>query len=490
MKKKSKTEKAFKNLYVQEGLYEHLRQKEKPRLLDHFLEVIDLVNRRKFWYRDIDFVPLSRKALEDMMNWRNCQEVMDNLIDGNILERTESYGTGKCYGYRIREEWQNDICIFVKSRKELKTGVVGIHGEEDYQADYDNALTIVKHQYENLRMLNINEDEAQAQMRIWFEKFRVKSISSSSDPSFSPADGTILGSVSSSDNTLTHDWEYYSSDSSIEGYYTASDNDNSGISNNTISNINNTGIEEGDIDTSVSPIYVPTNKEEKNITYTYNQYNQDRLWIKSLTNEELTFSRDRQGRLNTNITYCPRRLRPFLKVEGIEKLCLVDISNSQPLLINILLKQHNLEHVSDVQEYKKATEEGQLYKILMQRLGLHEWKKDEFKEAFFKNVFYSKRKYPSAEGDVVRTLYPTVWEFVNSYKNTPRCTELARQMQREESSIMIDNVSAILNLRGIWHLTIHDAVLCDNKHKEEVKQIMKEQFNVRGLNPTIDSKLL
>ncbi len=475
MKEKGTVEKRVHTFFVQEKLYETIKSKYNPKQLDCYWYMFDRINRVMFTYRDLEYVQLSSKILQWIFGWRNYTEVIQNLVYGKYVERT-FYRAGKCYGYRIAKEYADDKCIFIQGTKKLK------HFEID-QEKYTRDVTI-NHQYANLERLSIERDEAAAYIEAWHEKFCARANSSTTSfcspyPSFSKPDmdNNLISYVIDSTQSIYND------------YYEAYEPKPMDIKE----------INKRKEDRRQIPPYVTPNKifkinidetDPKIVNYTYGRYNQDRLWVSSLTNSDYVFRRDKQGRLYTNVVNCPKRLRRFLRVDGIEELCIVDIANSQPLLLNLLLGQYRLGDVEDVKRYRKDTEEGKFYEKLMHVLGLHDLKRGEFKVDVLKHGIYSKYRYESDVMTALKVLYPTVWEFIISFKNTPRSTELPLMMQREEAQLIIDNISPRLHDMGIWHLTIHDAILCDCDSRHDVCKVMIEEYSLKGLTPMLDVKKL
>lgn len=204
------------------------------------------------------------------------------------------------------------------------------------------------------------------------------------------------------------------------------------------------------------------------------------------------------GRVHNNITNLSKKIRPFLRYNN-QQLIEVDISNSQPLLFNILIDSY-LKEVStisnflpyvphsDISLYKRLTEEGKIYDYLMDKLNIKE-DRDEFKIRFFSKVFYSRENdnYVPEERKMFKALFPNVAKIISKYKKEDY-RDLAIRLQKIEADIMIKKVVPELEKKKIFVLTIHDSVLILPEQELIVKKIIINEFQKFGLHPTLKVK--
>lgn len=220
--------------------------------------------------------------------------------------------------------------------------------------------------------------------------------------------------------------------------------------------------------------------------------------ISMILEEDFYMTRsDGSGRIFTNLTSIPRELRECIYIKDNEKLCEIDISNSQPFLFNkFLLENFNYEDdifgdkYNDVKLYIDQTSKGILYDDLIK---LWDYKDDRnlFKKEFFGTIFYCKvtSNFRYEYSKKFSELYPNVMELIikmkeGNYKN------LAIQLQKIESDIMIFKVCYRLSKEapGVWFATIHDSIMCEKKDKEFILMIVKEEFNKQNMFPTLKIK--
>jgi hypothetical protein len=80
-------------------------------------------------------------------------------------------------------------------------------------------------------------------------------------------------------------------------------------------------------------------------------------------------------------------------------------------------------------------------------------------------------------------LFPTFLMYINKLKEKGYKT-VAQDLQRKESSVMINKVSIRLINEGIWFLPIHDCILAKEEDEELVKKIiLNECLLATGMVP-------
>ena len=204
------------------------------------------------------------------------------------------------------------------------------------------------------------------------------------------------------------------------------------------------------------------------------------------------------GRVHNNISNLSKKIRPFLRYNN-QQLIELDISNSQPLLFNILINSYQSDNTttsnflpyvphSDISLYKRLTEEGKIYDYLMEELNIEE-DRDEFKIRFFSKVFYSRENenYIPEERKKFAVLFPNVAEIISAYKKDDY-RDLAIRLQKIEADIMIKKVVPELEKKEIFVLTVHDSVLVQPENVEVVRNIILIEFQKFDLHPTLKVK--
>jgi hypothetical protein len=146
------------------------------------------------------------------------------------------------------------------------------------------------------------------------------------------------------------------------------------------------------------------------------------------------------------------------------------------------------EYPADVEKWLRLVESGNLYDELMREMGWAPDRRDEFKSNEFFSVLYGNptnfgwRKTragsllpPSELKPILAKNYPTVWAFIVAYYNRFGHGELSREMQRQESRLMILGVCGKLvrEYPECPIVTVHDAILTPQPWVETVSTAIK-----------------
>lgn len=227
------------------------------------------------------------------------------------------------------------------------------------------------------------------------------------------------------------------------------------------------------------------------------EYNSAKIAIDKFLNKDFFFYSDEYGRIHSNVTNLKSNIRKFLLYKG-NTLYNIDIVNSQPLILLILLFSKTQSHLhpirctfsnfayklgGDLHHYKTLVEEGKLYDFIMEKTG--DTDRELVKTNLFREVLFGKRV-----SKFFADLFPTIAEMlVNIKKGDYR--KLAWNMQRAESNLIINRICRRIMQEhpDCFISTIHDSILTTQENILIVKQIMQEEFKVVGLNPKIRVEL-
>jgi len=209
-------------------------------------------------------------------------------------------------------------------------------------------------------------------------------------------------------------------------------------------------------------------------------------------------------RLDTNLTGMLAGLRQFIK----GNYCHIDLSNSQPFLLAMLLKaitEDNSAVLSvskmdfrkafgsrvildvstmlDLEELKRFSAraaQGTLYNLYINsQVDRKESKDNFFKVLYSRNLTYTKDGKAVAvfgkEKKIFAYKYPSIAKALMLLKRKDH-RNLSIYMQRLESFIFIDNIAKELVEEGIIPLTVHDSVIIKNEDSGKAQQIIKTAF--------------
>ena len=191
-------------------------------------------------------------------------------------------------------------------------------------------------------------------------------------------------------------------------------------------------------------------------------------------------SRCDYGRFHSNFTQLHKGVRKKLRY-GTEKLIGVDVKNCQPALLPFVLANNDTsQDTLKMNQFidKTGTSTGQFYEKMMESTGKTSLTRDEIKKLYFQSIYGSIKK--TKESDVFKMLKKISPEYMEILLRIKKddYRELARQLQRKESKIIIDTCCASL-MRNYPHLpiiTIHDEIMTTEECREIVRMEMMKSF--------------
>jgi hypothetical protein len=196
--------------------------------------------------------------------------------------------------------------------------------------------------------------------------------------------------------------------------------------------------------------------------------------IDMIVDKNFFFEPDKNGRLHHNFTSLAKDLRQFVLMEGEHTMEGVDIANSQPYLLSVILQDRMKDEWSDeLEEYCEFTREGNFYEDLMEITGNKN--RDAFKKNVFTLLFSEIEDMKGATCDALANNFPTVFNFLVEMKEEHGYKSVANLLQKTESNLMF---KCMLNCfkAGIKVLPIHDSLYSSEANKYRVKQIMIDTF--------------
>jgi hypothetical protein len=218
------------------------------------------------------------------------------------------------------------------------------------------------------------------------------------------------------------------------------------------------------------------------------KYNILYLSLRTIDEGDLFFRRNEtNGRIDTNLTSLKSEYKQFIKTPNLWQ---IDIVNSQPFFLSLYLnslKDKNLIDKVELQKYILWTSTGSFYEMFTEEYFKSSGKKlnrKDVKEIMF-CIFYSKNGNFVTQKSIFRSLFPTIMDFIENEKKVSH-REFSIKLQRIESSFCIDVICKELDKRDIKYYTIHDAWLINEKHINDVNNIIVEKFNNKfGITPQL-----
>jgi hypothetical protein len=201
-------------------------------------------------------------------------------------------------------------------------------------------------------------------------------------------------------------------------------------------------------------------------------YLKNLLSIESIQDGTLFYVEDDYGRLHTNFTVLKKIIRTdYVKIQG-EEVEELDIPNSQPTFLAILLKEKgfHLQYPEAYEFYKNIVKEGKIYDMLAEEMGIE--RKDCKQKMFY--VLFGKNKWDSKIDRAFKKFFPEVFEWmVNEKRVANDHRTISHELQRRESKLIFDTIIYRIKkeIPQIKLFTVHDSILFPKKYKEKVDDI-------------------
>jgi hypothetical protein len=192
-----------------------------------------------------------------------------------------------------------------------------------------------------------------------------------------------------------------------------------------------------------------------------------------------------------SITNLKREYRKFVLIDN-KPIIEVDLVNSQPTFSVGFIKgvyfnatrlgNQDTQLPSDFLLYEELCCNGQFYEAIAEKAGivLTEENRSDFKEDFFKNIFYSRinvKDNPIKRA--FKELFPNVYQTIKGIKSLGY-KKFATWMQDFEADLMVFAVYKQLLDENFKVLVLHDAILCNSlETAKRAKDLIREQFKCR-----------
>lgn len=195
------------------------------------------------------------------------------------------------------------------------------------------------------------------------------------------------------------------------------------------------------------------------------------MWVaESIKQGQHFFTTDNYGRLHTNFTILKKVIRNGCITHSGQAIDEVDITNSQPLFLTVLMRQEGVDikyanFVSDVRS-------GKIYETLQKYSGLTRKKS---KELCFQVLYGANTSSP--QNRVFRNVYPDVWQWIKSWKHGQgQYQALARKLQQMESQWVYETLMPKLRqvLPYTPFFTVHDSVYFPSDRRKTVVSVFNQ----------------
>ncbi len=216
------------------------------------------------------------------------------------------------------------------------------------------------------------------------------------------------------------------------------------------------------------------------------RYTSRMVSIDSIALNNLFYAIDpKTGRFYHSYACLAKELRPMVRLEG-RPLREVDITNSQPLLLHLMLKDRGMVHPTEAERMEKLVLGGLFY----EEFNTEGADRDVFKKEFFRDVLFGKGMYSNATTDLFTRKFPSYAAAIRKLKQGDH-TRVAIAMQTMEAQIIFAAVERFIRRFGRHApiITIHDSLSTIPDYSEAAMEVLYEEFEERfGVRPHLKMK--
>lgn len=175
------------------------------------------------------------------------------------------------------------------------------------------------------------------------------------------------------------------------------------------------------------------------------------------------------GRLFHTITSFKREHRMYLKHFDGHELVEIDGKGAQLVMLS--------NRYNDDEAFNDAVYSGEIYQIIANEIGVDissDVARNKFKKQFFNSVIFNQNPNVignSKYGIAFKNLFPITFQhLIEIDVNTSK----AKELQRQESELFINNITRDLVKKGLFVIPIHDALVVFKKDTDSVMKIIND----------------
>jgi hypothetical protein len=180
------------------------------------------------------------------------------------------------------------------------------------------------------------------------------------------------------------------------------------------------------------------------------------------------------NRLDTNITNMYSPMVDLICRDN--ELIQIDITNSQFAFLSMALREQL--NSDDFKAFQRISILGKLYESIEGILSLDSRKMS--KNTMFEILFSSRNNNTKTKKEL-KQHFPNLIKWIDDFKKNNGDNKFSVMLQKLESEVMIDDVFMALKTKKIFCLTKHDSVIVRKENYEEALEIIKGIFMNTGL---------
>lgn len=199
--------------------------------------------------------------------------------------------------------------------------------------------------------------------------------------------------------------------------------------------------------------------------------------IRKLERGEFFASRNEtNNRLDTNFTSMPSYM--FKEILEQNNMVELDLCNSQMAIFTLICDLDT----EDYNLFKELALNCDLYEYIQKELNLPD--KSDAKSVCFSVLFSD---YRNRDSNLVKfkKLFPTVMEWIDTFKKENGSKNFSITLQRKESEIFIDNLYQRIVDEGLLVFSKHDSLAVKRADEKRVREIIRTYFDEIGFEVMI-----
>lgn len=202
--------------------------------------------------------------------------------------------------------------------------------------------------------------------------------------------------------------------------------------------------------------------------------------VECVKDKHIFYSFDNYGRCHTNFTVIKSNIRKnCLTIDGME-VDELDINNSQPLFLSLIIQREMENIYVDQNEYEffhDLVVNGRFYEYYMTINSEVKNKKDAKKNVY--KVLFGKN-FDDKANEYFKNVFPSIYNFILMYKESQGdYKSLAYELQRSESNLLFNSIIKRImeEYPEIRLFTVHDSISYPKKYKKEISKIFYDEID-------------
>lgn len=206
---------------------------------------------------------------------------------------------------------------------------------------------------------------------------------------------------------------------------------------------------------------------DNNINKVDNAYTINLTTCNRIYNRDIYFSFDNYGRFHTNYTVLKKDIRNNFLSFGKHKIKEIDITNSQPFFLYLLMRQNGFTQFDGFDE---DVMNGVIYDKIKKISGKN---RKEVKTNIY-SVLFGRNMTKNYWNQLFNNLYPNVYDWIVTYKKINKNYKvIAHELQRIESNFIFNKLipHVLEKYPELPIITIHDSIVIPEYAYNDVKSI-------------------